>query len=62
MHETQHEKHLNMFEPSFSSTSKLRILNVTNLDFAGSGCHLVGQVLCEDASRLFLDHFSEHLR
>ena len=36
-------------------------LDVTDLGFLCPGSHSARQVLCGDASRLFLDHFSKHL-
>ena len=36
-------------------------LGVTDLGFCNPGFQLVRQVLCGDASRLFLDHLSKHL-
>ena len=44
-----------------SSTAKLRIWTLRTWCFRGPGFCSARQVLCGDASRLFLDHFSEHL-
>ena len=43
------------------STAKLPIWMLRIWGFAGPGFQLTRQVLCGDASRLFLDHFSKHL-
>ena len=44
-----------------SSTAKLRIWTLRIWGFRGPGFRSARQVLCGDASRLFLDHFSKHL-
>ena len=44
-----------------SSTAKLRIWTLRIWGFRGPGFRCVRQVLCGDASRLFLDHFPKHL-
>ena len=44
-----------------SSTAKLRIWTLRIWGFRGPGFRSARQVLCGDASRLFLDHFSQHL-
>ena len=50
-----------MFAASKSSTAKLRIWTLRIWGFRTPGFHSARQVLCEDASRLFLDHFPKHL-
>ena len=49
------------FSLNLSSTAKLRIWTLRIWVFWGPEFHPARQVLCGDASRLFLDHFSEHL-
>ena len=44
-----------------SSTARLRIWTLRIWGFRGPGFRSARQVLCGDASRLFLDHFSKHL-
>ena len=43
------------------STAKLRIWTLRIWGFRGPGLRSARQVLCGDASRLFLRHFSKHL-
>ena len=44
-----------------SRTAKLRIWTLRIWSFSGPRFRSARHVLCGDASRLFLDHFSEHL-
>ena len=46
---------------SLSSTAKSRIWTLRIWGFRGPGFRSARQVLCGDASRLFLDHFPKHL-
>ena len=46
--------------PQWSSTAKLRIWTLRIWGFRGPGFRSARQVLCGDASRLFLDHFPKH--
>ena len=47
--------------PGKSSTARLRIWTLRIWGFRGPGFRSARQVLCGDASRLFLYHFSKHL-
>ena len=49
------------FRSGVSSTAKLRIWTLRIWGFRGPGFRSARQVLCGDASRLFLAHFSKHL-
>ena len=46
---------------TYSSTAKLRIWTLRIWGFRGPGSRSARQLLCGDASRLFLDHFAKHL-
>ena len=50
------------WRPQKSNTAKLRIWTLRIWGFRGPGFRSVRQVFCGDASRLFLEHFSKHLR
>ena len=53
--------HGDVFTQQQSKTAKLRIWTLLIWCISGPGFRSARQVLCEDASRLLLDHFSKHL-